>query len=79
MSRKCSVSNKRRKVGNSVSHSNVKVKRAQEVNLRTKKFWLEEENRWIKLKVCTKVIKTIAKNGLAKTLRKNGVYKKLVG
>ena len=43
MSRKCSVSNKRRKVGNSVSHSNVKVKRAQEVNLRTKKFWLEEK------------------------------------
>lgn len=79
MSRKCKISKKRRLVGNNVSHSNRKTKRTQEVNLRTKKFWLEDENRWVKLRVSTKMIKTIAKLGFAKTLRKFGVYKELVG
>ncbi len=79
MSRTCTISKKRRLVGNNVSHSKRRTKRTQEVNLRSKKFWLDEENRWIKLRVSTKMIKTIAKLGLAKTLRKFGVYKELVG
>ena len=79
MSRKCKISKKRRLVGNNVSHSNRKTKTTQEVNLRTKRFWFEEGNRWVKLRISAKMIKTISKLGFAKTLRKYGVYKELIG
>ena len=79
MSRKCSISKKRRLVGNNVSHSNRKTKTTQEVNLRTKRFWFEDGKRWITLRVSTQMIKTIAKLGFAKTLRKYGVYKEIIG
>ncbi len=51
-------------VGNSVSHSNKKTKKVFSPNLKTKKFFLEEEGRWVTLKVSAAAIRTINKNGL---------------
>jgi large subunit ribosomal protein L28 len=51
-------------VGNNVSHSNRRTKRKFFPNLFTKKFFLEEENRWITLKVSTSGMRTINKKGL---------------
>jgi large subunit ribosomal protein L28 len=63
-------------VGNKVSHSNRKTKRRFEINLRSKRFWLEDENRWIKLRVSARGMKLIDKRGLAtvvKEMRARGV------
>ena len=56
--------------GNSVSHSNIKTKRRFLPNLKTKKFFLAEEDRWITLKLSTDAIRTINKNGLYEVVKK---------
>ena len=56
-------------VGNNVSHSKKRTKRVFDVNLKTKKFWSEEEQRFITLKVSCKGMKNIVKNGLDATVK----------
>jgi large subunit ribosomal protein L28 len=68
MSRVCQVTGKSVQRGHNVSHSNIKTKREFEPNLRAKKFWLEDEKRWITLKVSTAGIRTINKKGLKAVL-----------
>ncbi|MBQ1990265.1 MAG: 50S ribosomal protein L28 [Rikenellaceae bacterium] len=65
----CEITGKVAMVGNNVSHSNRKTKRKFSPNLKTKRFWSEEENRWITLKVSTAGMKTINKKGLANALK----------
>jgi len=80
MSRICEISGKRPMVGNKVSHSNMKSKRRFYPNLQKKRFYLAEEDRYVTLKVCTAVIKTITKKGLGaylKSLNKKGKAVKL--
>jgi large subunit ribosomal protein L28 len=48
-----------------VSHSHRRTKKLQEVNLQWKRVWWSEGNRWVKLRLSTKAIKTIEKKGLA--------------
>jgi len=55
--------------GNNVAHSKLRTKRDFSLNLRTKKFWSEEEQRFITLKVSAKGIRIIEKNGLDATIR----------
>ncbi|MFA5301320.1 MAG: 50S ribosomal protein L28 [Bacteroidales bacterium] len=69
MARVCQVTGKKRMVGNNVSHSKRRTKREFAPNLKTKRFWSEEEGRFITLKVTAAGIRTINKNGLAATLR----------
>ncbi|MCF0164848.1 MAG: 50S ribosomal protein L28 [Bacteroidales bacterium] len=71
MSRVCQVTGKKRMIGNNVSHSKRRTKREFAPNLKVKRFWLEEENRFITLKVSCKGMKTIYKNGLAETLKRS--------
>ncbi len=56
-------------VGNNVSHSKLRTKRTFDLNLKTKKFWSEEEQRFVTLKVTTKGMRIIEKNGLDATLK----------
>jgi large subunit ribosomal protein L28 len=49
-------------IGNHVSHSRRRVKRGFAPNLKTKRFWLEEEKRFVTLKVSCNGMKTIYKN-----------------
>ncbi|GHV02201.1 50S ribosomal protein L28 [Bacteroidia bacterium] len=65
----CEITGKTAQVGNNVSHSNKKSKRRFNPNLKTKRFWHEEENRWITLKVSAHGIKTINKKGLSAALK----------
>ena len=55
--------------GNNVSHSKLRTKRDFSLNLKNKKFWSEEEQRYITLKVSCKGIREIEKNGLDATLK----------
>ena len=69
MSRVCEITGKRPLVGNRVSHSNMKSKRRLEVNLRNKRFWYEEEKRWIRLRLSARAMRLIDKLGLAEVVR----------
>ena len=55
--------------GNNVAHSKLRTKRDFALNLKTKKFWSETEQRFITLKVTTKGMRLIEKNGLDATLK----------
>ena len=68
MSRVCQVTGKKTVVGNNVSHANNKTKRKFLPNLHHKKFWVESQNRWVKLRVSTAGIRLIDKNGIDKVL-----------
>ncbi len=56
-------------VGNNVSHSKKRTKRIFAINLKTKKFWSEAEQRFITLKVSCKGMRNIEKNGLDATVK----------
>lgn len=64
MSRVCEVTGKRPTVGNRVSHANNKRKRRFLPNLHVQRFWLEDEKRWVKLRLSTAALRTIEKNGI---------------
>lgn len=64
MARVCQVTGKAPMVGNNVSHANNKTKRRFLPNLQSRRFWVESENRWIRLRVSTNAIRTIDKLGI---------------
>ncbi|MBI3500840.1 MAG: 50S ribosomal protein L28 [Bacteroidetes bacterium] len=75
MSQICQITGKRALVGNNVSHANNKRKRIFIPNLRVQRFFLQEENKWITLKVSAAGLKHIHKKGLyacVKEARENG-------
>jgi len=57
-------------IGNNVAHSKLRTKRDFALNLKTKRFWSEAEQRYITLKVTCKGMRIIEKNGLEATLKK---------
>ena len=69
MAKICQITGKKRMIGNNVSHSKRRTKREFAPNLRTKKFWLEDEKRFVTLKVTAAGIRTINKNGLNAALK----------
>jgi large subunit ribosomal protein L28 len=68
MSQVCQITGKKVMVGNNVSHSKRRTKRRFYPNLFDKKFFLTEENRWIKLRVSASGMRTINKKGLKAAL-----------
>lgn len=64
MARVCQVTGKGPMVGNNVSHANNKTKRRFLPNLQSRRFWVESENRWVRLRVSTKALRTIDKHGI---------------
>jgi large subunit ribosomal protein L28 len=68
MSRVCQITGKKAMVGNNVSHSKRRTKRKFYPNLFDKKFYLQDEDRWINLRVSAAGIRTINKKGLRKAL-----------
>jgi large subunit ribosomal protein L28 len=69
MAKVCQVTGKRPMSGNRVSHANNKTKRRFEPNLHDQRFWVPSENRFVKLRVSAKAMKTIDKLGIEKVLR----------
>ncbi len=68
MGRYCQVTGKRPMSGHRVSHANNKTKRRFFPNLHRKRYFLQEENRWITLSVSTHGMKIIDKKGLARVV-----------
>ncbi len=68
MSRICAVTGKRPMKGNLVSHANNKTKRVFNPNLHYRRFWVESENRWVRLRVSTAGLRRIDKLGIEAVL-----------
>ena len=64
MSRVCQVTGKKTVVGNNVSHAHNKTRRKFLPNLHYKKFWVESQKRWVRLRVSNQGLRTIDKNGI---------------
>ena len=69
MSRVCELTGKRAMVGNNVSHAMNKTKRKFNVNLKKKRFYIPEEDKWITLKVSTSALKNINKRGISAVVK----------
>jgi large subunit ribosomal protein L28 len=69
MARVCQVTGKRPMSGHNVSHANNRTKRRFLPNLQWQRFWVESEKRWVRLRLCTRAIKTINKHGIDYVLK----------
>ena len=64
MAQVCQITGKRPMVGNNVSHANNKTKRRFLPNLQYRRFFVESENRWIRLRITSAGLRIIDKNGI---------------
>ena len=64
MARVCQVTGKRTITGNNVSHAHNKTKRKFLPNLHNRRFWVESENRWVRLRISTAGLRLIDKKGI---------------
>ncbi len=64
MARVCEVTGKKPVSGNYVSHANNKTRRRFLPNLKSRRFWVESENRWVRLRVSQAGLRTIDKKGI---------------
>lgn len=69
MARVCQVTGKGPMAGNNVSHANNKSKRRFLPNLHYRRFWVESENRWVRLRVSNAALRLIDKNGIDAVLK----------
>ena len=70
---KSDITGKRKLKAQSVSHSNIKTKRWQNVNIQTRRLWVPELNRFVTLSLTTRDIRTIDKVGLMAYAKRYGV------
>jgi len=73
MSRKCQLTGKKANNAYAISHSHRRTKKLQEANLQWKRVWWSQGNRWVKLKLSTKAIKTLEKQGLHAMAKAAGI------
>ena len=73
MSKICKITGKRPRVANNVSKANNKTKRRQYPNLQSKKIFVPELGKAVRLKLSVKAIKTIDRYGLLPYLNKKGM------
>ena len=68
MARVCQVTGKAPMVGNNVSHANNRTKRRFLPNLQSRRFWLEQQKRWVRLRVSNSGLRLIDKKGIEAVL-----------
>jgi len=73
MSRRCQLTGKKANNGFAVSHSHRRTKRRQEVNLQWKRVWWPQGNRWVRLRLSTKAIKTLERKGIQAMAKEAGI------
>ena len=73
MSRVCELTGAKANNGMAVSHSHIRTKKLQQVNLQKRRLWWQEGNRWVTLRISTKSLKSIQKVGLNKFAKSQGV------
>lgn len=73
MAKRCQLSGKRPMAGNSVSHAHNKNRRRQLPNLQSKRIYVPELGRWVRLRVSTRALRTVTKKGLMSYLAAEGL------
>jgi large subunit ribosomal protein L28 len=68
MARVCQVTGKKPMSGNNVSHAKNHTRRRFLPNLQNRRFWVESENRYVRLRVSNAALRTIDKNGIDSVL-----------
>ncbi len=70
---KSDITGKRKLLAQNVSHSNIKTKRWQHVNIQTRRVWVQEFGRFVTLSLTTRDIRTIDKIGVLAYAKRHGV------
>jgi large subunit ribosomal protein L28 len=70
---KSDITGKRKLLAQNVSHSNIKTKRWQHINIQTRKLWVPELKRFVTLNLTTRDIRTIDKLGVLAYCKRHGV------
>ncbi len=73
MARKCTLSGKKPLVGNRVSHANNHTKMRQLPNLASKRIYIPEEDRWVRVRLSMRALRTVTKKGLLQYLKDEGL------
>jgi len=73
MARICKVSGKKPLVGNNVSHAHNKTKRRQYPNLQSKRIYVEEMGKFVRVRLSVRALKTVTRDGLMPYLKKQGL------
>lgn len=68
MARVCPITGKRPLFGNKVSHANNKTRRRWEPNLQWKRIWIPSENRFVRMRITARALRTMQKVGVEATL-----------
>jgi len=68
MSKVCQITGKRTVRGNNVSHAKNRTRRSFHPNLHYRKFWVESEKRWVRLRISSRGLRIIDKNGIDSVL-----------
>ena len=69
MARVCQITGKRTVAGNNVSHANNRTKRTFKPNIHDRRFWVESEKRWVRLRVSHKGLRIIDKKVIESVLK----------
>ena len=78
MAKRCQLTGKGPMSGNRVSHSHKKTRRRFLPNLQTKRLYIPELDRWVRLKISTRALRTVTKKGLLQFLKDEGLTLKEV-
>lgn len=70
MARRCTISGVSRQTGNRVSHAKNRTKHVFKANIQSRRVFVPSEGRYVRLNLSTRMIRTIDKLGLDKTLKK---------
>jgi len=73
MARICKITGKKPAVGFNVSHAHNKNKRRWLPNLVRKRIWVAELNRWVRVRMSVRALRTVQKKGLMQTLKDQGL------
>ncbi len=73
MARRCRISGKQGQAGHRVSHAKNRTKHLFKPNLQSRKIFVPEAGKYVKVKVSTRIMRTIDKIGLPNTLKKYGM------
>lgn len=64
MSAHCRLTGVKPVFGNTVSHSHRRTRRRWDPNIQSRRYWLPSENRYVRLTLSTRAIKTVDKIGV---------------
>lgn len=73
MAHRCAISGSDRQIGNRVSHAKNRSRHVFLANIQEKRIFVPDLNKFVKIKVSTRTLRTIDKLGLRETLRKNNL------